>query len=137
MDERIGIVVDKETYLGHLIVVKRMHYTLPDEVKKLIPDIPKDYYCGYAEILPSDDLYELSSDDVEALLGGDVFGGITYDSEEYGEIVGLPKDKRIIGFDTAHAFQPEETLDTVVYSCKNLVNMIIAENVRDKANDNN
>ena len=91
-----------------------------EPVDLLLPN----YFCGYVELLP-EDYYYAYPDDAESEL--EVFGGITYTGTRW-TVPALPANKRFVGFDTAHAFQPHYTLDTVKQDCFSLIDQIIERN---------
>ena len=124
MEERTWETVYLGKYKGRNIVVLCAHWNLPDEMKYKFPDLVDDYYCGYVRLYPND-YYDTHREEAEEEL--DVFGGITYDR------VGNPTRFELagghfIGFDTAHAYQPPFTEETVICDCKGLVNQINAKN---------
>lgn len=124
MAERTWKTVYTGIYKGRCIVVRKAHWNLPGVLKHRLPDFADTYYCGYVELYPND-YYDTHREEAEEEL--DVFGGITYDR------VGNPTcfdlaGGHFIGFDTAHAYQPPFTEETVICDCKDLVNQINAKN---------
>ena len=110
------------TYQGHELVIREMVWN--DEIAKLAPDLAQDYYCGYVEILPNDYYYDHLDEAKDKLT---VFGGITY-TQAGGRLPALPVNKRFVGFNTAYAFQPHYTLDTVKQNCFGLIEQIVKRN---------
>lgn len=119
--ERKDATVFAGTYKGHELIIREMVWS--NEAAKLAPDL-NDYYCGYVELLPSDYYYDRLNEAEDEL---EVFGGITYTSN-CGDLPVLPLGKKFVGFDTAHAFQPHFTFDTVKQDCFSLIDQIIERN---------
>lgn len=59
------------------------------------------WYCGYVELLPQDYYYFHPREAEDELPAP---GGITYTTDGYGPLEGLPEEAKFIGFDTNHAF---------------------------------
>ena len=110
------------TYQGYELVIREMVWN--DEIAKIAPNLAQDYYCGYVELLPNDYYYD-HLDEAEDELR--VFGGMTY-TQASGRLLALPVNKRFVGFDTAHPFQPHYTLDTVKQNCFGLIEQIVKRN---------
>lgn len=78
-------------------------------------DVTHHWYCGYVELLQKDYYYhdaEAAEKELPAL------GGITYSSDVYGPLPGLPEEMKFIGFDTNHALtqdltQRQTTVETI------------------------
>lgn len=82
--------VRTETYHGRLLVVHHMHYEAPEYIKQDFDMIMRPWYCGYAEVLPSDGInldhegaYWDYDDEIEAP------GGLTFS----GELSEFPQKK--------------------------------------------
>lgn len=90
--------VKTETYHGRLLVVRYMHYEAPESIKENFDMIMQPWYCGYAEVLPSDGI-NLSGKgaywDYDNVI--EAPGGITFS----GELSEFPQTK-VLGFDTNH-----------------------------------
>lgn len=120
-EERIDTTVFRGVFRGHELIIREMG--LSKGITAIAPHL-HDYYCGYVELLPEDYYFYRPSEAEDEL---EVYGGITY-TEDYGHLYALPKGKRFVGFDTAHAFQPYFTLDTVKQDCFNLIEQIHEKN---------
>lgn len=102
---------------GRWIVVK--HRT-PEPEEKPIVSIPGgftgDWFTGYVEVLPDDPIvpgnYDAYDDAIEAP-GGLTFGGLT----EFPE-------HEFLGFDTAHPFMDDMTLDKVIKATRKMLDDI-------------
>lgn len=66
-----------------------------------LPVLPTRWYCSYVELLPQDYYYHYAEAAEEELPAP---GGITYTTDGYGNIPGLPEEMKFVGFDTNHAF---------------------------------
>lgn len=127
MEERTWKTVFLGEYKGRKIVVRHAQWNIPAELKLKLPDFAngaEDYYCGYVELYPND-YYDTHREEAEEEL--DVFGGIAYDCVGNSTCFEL-SEGHFIGFDTAHAYQPPFTEETVICDCKDLVNQINAKN---------
>ena len=122
IQERTDTSVFRGVFRGHELIIREMVWD--KELSTIAPLLAKNYYCGYVELLPEDYYYDRPSKAESEL---QVFGGITY-TEDYGHLYALPEGKRFVGFDTAHAFQPHFSLDTVKQDCFDLIDQIIAKN---------
>lgn len=103
-------VVATEMYHGRLLVVKEMH------------EPTRYWFCGYAEVLPSDHLLGID-DGVDWTwdVGLSAPGGITFD-DELIEFSG----KRMLGFDTNHPMMDNSKIDyqMILNSCRELADEI-------------
>lgn len=122
IQERTDTSVFRGVFKGHELIIREMVWD--KELSTIAPLLAKNYYCGYVELLPEDYYYDRPGEAENEL---QVFGGITY-TEDYGHLYALPEGKRFVGFDTAHAFQPHFSLDTVKQDCFDLIDQIIAKN---------
>lgn len=127
MEKRTSKVVVQATYRNGKYTVMNHHIAVPrDEIffLKLL-----DWYTGYVELFHNDKCtvsQDLTTDNCG--IGNSVYGGITYDTDYYGPLSGLPNESRYIGFDTNHYDQPKETVETMEQHCKDLIDEVIAYN---------
>ncbi len=114
--------VKTENYHGRLLVVYYMHYEAPEYVKQNFDMIMRPWYCGYAEVLPSDGInlaspfaYDDYLDVIEAP------GGLTFS----GELSKFPQ-KKMLGFDTMHPQFDDLPIDAdwVLEQCRKMADDI-------------
>lgn len=120
IQERRDTTIFSGTYKGHQLIIREMIWD------RLIGEklLGKNYYCGYAELLPEDYYFD-HIDEAEDEL--QVYGGITY-TEYQGHLYALPEGKSFVGFDTAHASRSHFTFSMVKQDCFSLIDQIIDKN---------
>lgn len=114
--------VKTENYHGRLLVVCYLHYEAPEYVKQDFDMIMRPWYCGYAEVLPSDGInldrdnaYWDYDDEIDAP------GGLTFS----GELMEFPQIK-MLGFDTMHPQFDDLPIDAdwVLERCRKMADAI-------------